>query len=722
MRSASHRGLCFFALLVALWVPALPAQNAEVNLDTVRAGRFDSGKMWTFEYAPSKYFTETYGFPANDQWFERARMAALRIPGCSASFVSPHGLIVTNHHCARGGVVQVSKPGEDLLENGFYATSLEQERRVNNFVADQLISIQDVSSEVFAAIDRATNDAERQQARTASLQAVQQRLKQQFGSAGDSVFVQIVPLYAGGRYSAYVFRRYTDVRLVAAAELQAGFFGGDSDNFTYPRYDLDFAFLRVYDKTGKPLSSPNYFTWSKNGVQQNDVVFVIGNPGPTTRMNSVAQLEFIRDVQLPAQLAVLQSRWDALNAAWQANPKAPNADAIRNQMFGLSNTLKASGGRIAALNDAVIMAKRRDAERQFVAALNGKPELQAKYGDVLAHLADVQQRKRAFASMYGAALLFGSPAGSPAVLRRALFATQLLRSRQAGASADSTAAFRKALLAIGDNPALMERGFLAAQFAQWARHLPATDPVVTAALGGRSVEEAVAALLASSVFADSVRTAAAVQGNGLTLDDPAIRIVTAFEPALKAYAPQWQALMAEEAEWNSRLGRARFEIYGTDIPPDASSSPRITDGVVKPYEYNGTIAPVYTTFFGMYDRYYGHGPDSEWALPKRWLPKPKDLDLGTPLNFISTADTYGGNSGSPAVTKNLEIVGLNFDRNINGLSRDYVYLPERGRNIMVDVRAIAESLDAIYDAHRVLLEVMTGKLYPSEAAADAARK
>ncbi|HEX6558003.1 MAG TPA: S46 family peptidase, partial [Longimicrobiales bacterium] len=278
MCSATHRRTTrLAALLLLIMAPALRAQNADVSPDTVRAGRFDSGKMWTFEYAPSRYFTETYGFNADDQWFERARMAALRIPGCSASFVSANGLIVTNHHCARGSVVQVSKPGENLLEDGFFAGSAAQERRIRGYYADQLIAIHDVSAEVFAASDRAS-DADRQQARAAVFQQIQQRLKQQHGSATDSIVVQVVPLYAGGRYSAYVFRRFTDIRLVAAAELQLGFFGGDSDNFTYPRYDLDFSFLRAYDKTGQPLSTPSYYTWSKQGVSENDVVFVIGNP------------------------------------------------------------------------------------------------------------------------------------------------------------------------------------------------------------------------------------------------------------------------------------------------------------------------------------------------------------------------------------------------------------------------------------------------------------
>jgi hypothetical protein len=477
---------------------------------------------------------------------------------------------------------------------------------------------------------------------------------------------------------------------VAAPELALGFFGGDADNFTYPRYALDFAFLRVYGSDGKPLSSPDYFKWSTRGVQQDDVVFVIGNPGPTTRMNAVAQLEFIRDVQLPATLRVQQSRWDALNEVYSADPSAPNAFAIRNQMFSLSNRLKAGYGRLAALHDPVIIARRRDAERQLAVAIAADPKLKAAYGNVLERLRDVQKRKHQFADAYAATLMFGDASITPNVLRRALAARQWLRAQQAGAGADSLALLERRILAIGSQPAAVERNLLAATYAQWGNWLSARDT----------------SLLSTSVWADSARAAAAVGGKQVTLDDPALRAVEAFTSQSESFTGEWQRLMAEEAELNAQLGRARFEVFGTAVPPDATSSPRITDGRVLPYDYNGTIAPVYTTFYGMYDRNRSFGQESDWMLPARWLKPPPTLDLGTPLNFISTADTYGGNSGSPAVTKDLELVGMNFDRNINGLSRDYVYLPERGRNVMVDVRAVAESLRAVYQAQRVYNEIM----------------
>ncbi|MGH8699301.1 MAG: S46 family peptidase, partial [Burkholderiales bacterium] len=259
------------------------AQAGGPEPDPARAGPLDNGKMWVFEYAPAEYFRTTYGFSPDSQWFARARLAALRIPGCSAALVSPNGLVVTNHHCARGAVSQVSRAGETLLDSGFYATSVEAERRIGNYWADQLLAAEDVSAEVFAAVDRATTDAEREGARREATAAIEARLRARYApsAGGDSIHVQIVPLYHGGRYSAYVFRRFTDVRLVAAAELQMGFFGGDADNFTYPRYALDFAFLRVYGRDGRPYHTDHHFTWSAEGVHEGDPVFVIGNPGPT---------------------------------------------------------------------------------------------------------------------------------------------------------------------------------------------------------------------------------------------------------------------------------------------------------------------------------------------------------------------------------------------------------------------------------------------------------
>jgi len=706
------------ALLVAAIQPC-QAQVGQADLAEVGAGRFDFGKMWTFEYAPAEYFSETYGFEADAEWFERIRLSVLRIRGCSASFVSPNGLVATNHHCVRGDVARASREGEDLLAAGFYASTLAEERPTGNY-ADQLIAIADVSDEVFGATDRAATVEERERLRNETLEGIEARLLEQYSGQGDSIWVQMVPLYHGGRYSAYVFRRFTDVRLVVAAELQMGFFGGDSDNFTYPRHALDFAFLRVYDRDGVPYRPQNNLRMSDEGVEQGDVVFVVGNPGSTNRLRTIAQLVYQRDVEVPVRIGFYTSRLEALEAFRQAEPERAAAMNIINVMFGLSNSLKARTGQLAALRDPMIMARKADAERQLQAAIAEDAALSEQYGAVFGRLAEIQEDKAALGPLYGAFYGLGNPAYSSTTLSRALAALAYLEAQARGAPADTIEELRGTLLRLRDHPALLEREYLEVRLSDVERYLGANHEITRAALQGRSPQDAAAVLLASSALSSAERTAEAVESGSLSMGDPALRLVAVLLPVYQEYRRESGLLAREESRLESDLGRVRFEVYGRSVPPDGTFSPRITDGVVKGYEYNGTIAPPYTTFYGMYDLYSSHGTGTEWDLPERWRSPPDGLDLATPLNFISTADTYGGNSGSPAVTPELELVGLNFDRNIEGLSRDFIYLPERGRNIMVDVRAVIAALDAVYDADRIVLELETGRLYETEAAADAA--
>ncbi len=293
---------------VAEQVAEAPPQ--EVTLpDTVKPGRFDTGKMWTFDNPPIDYFEETYGFRPDTAWFEHARLGALRFANyCSASFVSPNGLVLTNHHCGRESVVKVTRDGEDLLRTGFYAPSLEAERPVEGLYVEQLIDIEDVTNEVNAALEQAQTEAERAMARQQVMERIQERVAEAHGGEEAGIRVQIVSLYHGGKYSAYTYRRYDDVRLVFAPELSLGYFGGDPDNFTYPRYALDMSMFRVYDDDGKPMKTDYYFAWDPEGVKAGDAVFVIGNPGSTSRLKTVAQLEYTRDYVIPYRLAWFKKR------------------------------------------------------------------------------------------------------------------------------------------------------------------------------------------------------------------------------------------------------------------------------------------------------------------------------------------------------------------------------------------------------------------------------
>ena len=684
------RRLATLVLLLAAG-PAL-AQAVAFDPDTVRAQPLDGGKMWLFEDPPTEYLAETYGFRPDEAWYRRARLASLRMPGCSASFVSPHGLVLTNHHCAQSSVVAVDRGGEGLLDGGFSATSLGDERRVPDLYMDQLVAITDVTDEMSAPVDAAQTDAEREAAFAQAEADVTARLLAAYGVTSpdedaDDYVVQVVGLYDGGRYSAYTFRRYRDVRLVMAPERSLGFFGGDYDNFTYPRYAADFAFFRIYGDDGEPMESPEFFPLSQEGVEEGSVVFVIGNPGSTARGMTVAQLEFLRDVSLPTTLAFVDSRAAALQAYLDTG-EAPEPDVVRSQIFGLSNAQKAYGGRLRGLSDPYVIARRAAAERDF---RDASPEAAA----LIDQQNRLQAEKRDLAAAYRAL---------PYLYNRT-YGSTLLQRAQAAVAGDAEAA------PVEDRPAPLERSYLVAEIDALRGYYEARGEALPAPLEGVSAAAVADRLLSTSAVAQA-ETAGRVAD-----DDLALALVRAVAPDLAAYRSAAAGFSAREADLARRLGRERYATYGGAVPPDATFSLRFTDGVVTGYPYNGTIAPPLTTLFGMYDRYHSFctsGRDTEagcdWGLPAQWLEAQSELDLSTPVNFTSTSDTIGGNSGSPTVNRAGELVGLNFDRTIEGLVRDYLYAPERGRNVMVDTRLVQEALSGVYGLDGLLAEIRSGTL------------
>ena len=696
--------------------PAPPAATAAppqvAGLDTVRAGRFDNGRMWTFENPPAGYLRETYDIDADSIWFRRARLGALRIPGCSASFVSGDGLVLTNHHCAREHISAVSREGESLLDDGFYAESMEEERAIEEFEADRLIAIRDVTAEMDAALEGINEPQARSQARESAEEEIAARISEEYGGEDAGFEVEMVSLYNGGRTSAYVFRRYTDVRMVMAPELSVGYFGGDPDNFTYPRYALDFTFLRVYED-GDPLdTSENFFRWSETGVESGDAVFMIGNPGSTSRIQTVAELEFRRDVSDKGLLAFVNNRIDALEAFYDMDPEAGEAMDLRNTIFSLINTQEAYGGILRGLHDPVILAKRSDQERAFQEALDADPELAEEYGGLIAQMAELQNRKAPVAGGFGSFLAFASPDYEGAVLSRALFAFQYANGSRAGAPAEALEEVMTSLSEVPDQPPALQELLLAARLRDIEASYGPDSPLATSLLGGRSPEDVAASIVAESVLADSAGAVDAVRSGTAGMGDPAMQLLGALISGIGPFQQALGPISAEEEQIAAALGRARFAVYGTDVPPDATFSLRISDGVVSEYEYNGTFAPVVTTFYGLYDRHYSHVAgatgDGEWDLPGRWLDPPGDPDLSTPMNFVSTNDIIGGNSGSPLVNADLELVGLAFDSNTEGLSGEYIFLTDRARAVSVDVRGILEALEEVYLAERIVEELRSG--------------
>ena len=688
-----------------------------VDLDTVRAGRFDQGKMWTFEDPPADYISEAYGFRPDDAWFERARLGALRIPNCSASFVSPHGLVMTNHHCARDFVSQASGDGETLLDDGFRAVDLSDERAVEDFEADQLIEIVDVTTEVNAALD-VLPAAERGDAREALLEEIRERLLAERGGEDAGFEVEMISLYNGGRTSGYVFRRYTNAKLVMAPELQIGFFGGDPDNFTYPRYNLDFSFFRIYDDNGDPLESEHHFRFDDDGLEEGEPIFIVGNPGSTHRLQTVAELEYRRDIGDRQLLEAIRRRMLVLDAFIQANPEVAEERDLRNEYFGLSNSEKSFEGQLGGLEDPIILARRADNEADFQTAIEADPELQARYGDVIERMAAVQDRKRSAEAVTGAFAVFGNPYLDASTLIRGFFALQVIAMRQNGAPDEEVEEMLDNVRGVPQMPAELDAAIMADRFRDMADYLGEDHPAVSALLAGRSPRAAADAIVSGSMLSDSAQAVSALEGGQASPADGAVQAVIAFLPAFLELNQLFVEIGPVEAELAADLGRARFEVYGTAVPPDATFSLRIADGVVTGYEYNGTVAPVFTTFYGMYDRHYSHAGADDWALPARWVDPPASFDLGTPVNFVSTADIIGGNSGSPVLDRDLDVVGVVFDGNIESLPGDYIYLLQFNRSVTVDVRAILESLDEIYDMDRLVLELTTGELATTESAAD----
>ncbi|MEJ2185794.1 MAG: S46 family peptidase, partial [Gemmatimonadota bacterium] len=347
-------------------------------------------------------------------------------------------------------------------------------------------------------------------------------------------------------------------------------------------------------------------------MEENDVVFVVGNPGRTSRLTTMAQLEYDRDVNVPAVVNALDERLQAMRAFYEADPVTGEKLGLRNRAFSLSNSLKAYSGRLDALRDPVVMAIRGDIERKFLAAVDADPDLKARFGDVVQEIADIQQQKRELGPRHAAFLLLGSSRGSSVTLTRATLAAEWLAARSAHAPRDTVDAIRTRLLAVGDQPRALEQALLAARLADLRRNLGPDEELTRVALAGATPDAAAAALLDASVFADSARTANALSKNTVPDDDPALRIARVLLPLYADYSVRYAALSARERNLAAALGRARFAIYGTAMPPDGSSSPRITDGLVLPYHYNGTEAPVYTTFYGVYDRFHSFGPNSEW--------------------------------------------------------------------------------------------------------------
>ena len=685
----------------------------QAKLEQVRAGKFDSGRMWTFEAAPVDYFQQTYNFNATQEWLDDVRLSALRMStGCSASFVSGDGLVMTNHHCARGTFAGVQKDGENLLKTGFFAETLEDGRKIPDVYFEQLRQIRDVTAEIHAAMDAAATDEARIEARNAKIKEIQEQAEKDSG-----LRAQVVTLYDGGRFSLYLFKRFTDVRLVLAPELGIAHFGGDHDNFTYPRYCLDFTFVRLYDDDGKPYKPDNFFNWSKSGAKDGEAVFVVGNPGSTSRLSTADQLAYYRDVQYPYVFNLLNDRMESLLLYVEQHPD--KKDEMKTQILGISNGQKAYMGRLDGLRDDELMQRRRDFDRQFRAEVMKRPELKAKYGHVWDEIAETREKVRAVApDQFGLRSNgLGIAAHYSKAAQLAALAGELQKpedERSDRFTGNKLDLLKRSMAKGVDTDADLELLTLERQLKTMAGQLGKDDPVVVTLMQGKNCRDAAKALLASTMLGDSAKVAALVDGapaSILQCKDPFVVAALKAQPPLQAASQVSRETNARDEVNRSLLGRALYDVYGTAIPPDATFSLRIADGVVAGYEYNGTKAPAYTTFYGLYDRYHSNPGAEDWDLPERWKTPPAGLDLSTPMDIVSTNDIIGGNSGSPMINIDREVVGLVFDGNIESLPGDFIFAEDAGnRTVSVHSAGILEAVRHAFKAERVARELERGSL------------
>jgi hypothetical protein len=693
-----------------------------INLDTVKAGPYDMGRMWTFEYPPVDYFQKEYNFRPTREWLDHVRKSALRFADyCSASFVSRDGLVMTNDHCGRESVSDVSNEGEDLLKNGFFAETLKDERPVPGLYVDQLVLIKDVTDEIQQAMSFGETEEEKTAIEDSIMTLIRNREQD-----STSLKIQITPLYNGAKYSEYGYKRYTDVRLVFAPETELGFFGGDPDNFTYPRYDLDCTFFRVYGDDGKPLKTDDYFKWSDSGAVAGEPVFVVGNPGSTDRLNTLAQLEYLRDVSYPHNLELLNNMIGIYSKMIKENPDRKGE--LQNRLYRFTNSQKVYNGMLEGLRDPVLMQKKKDFEAKFKAAVMADPGLKDAYGDLWDKISGTRRQMRGYSNeLYALSLnplttseLF-FVARDVADLAYELKLPEDQRDEQyAGGALDTTIAD----IFPGGLDLNNERDLLKGQIRIFDEYLGKDNSLVQKLTGGRTGDDAVDYMLNNTLLTDSLELMALIDKGAdaiLNSDDPFIYFAVHTEDRRAELRSKVSEILNNESVYSQELGKALFKVYGTSIPPDATFTLRIADGVVKGFPYNGTVAPAYTTFYGLYDRYYSFDRKEPWSLPDRWVHPPADFRLETPFNFVATNDIVGGNSGSPVINEKGEIVGLAFDGNIQSLPGSFIYTPEENRMVAVHSAGLLEAVKDLYKAARLSDELKNGKLTDEKVVSDSTK-
>ena len=666
------------------------------------AAAADEG-MWTFDNPPNQLLQQGYGFTPSAEWLNHVRLSSVRLnDGGSGSFVSPHGLLLTNHHVAIGQLQKNSTAEHDYVRDGFYAATPDQEIKSPDLEINVLISMENVTARVQNALKGITDDKKALDARKDVIARITRESQEQTGLRSD-----VVTLYQGGEYWLYRYKKYNDVRIVFAPEQQVAYFGGDPDNFTYPRYDLDMAIFRVYEN-GKPVDSTNYLKWNAKGAADGELVFVPGHPGSTSRLDTMAQILRERDVRLPLILEWLRNRLDTMrHYASSGTEQQRQAEAL---ILSLENAVKAYQGIHHALLDPRVIAKKQAEEDAFRKLLASKPDWQTEFGGAWDTIAAAEakaapmMKKQIFerldsqlASLALSIVQYVAEVKKPDGERLPGFHEAQLES------------LRYRLVSPAPIYPEMEKARLSGGLAESARQLGADDEFVKAVLAGRAPDAVAAEVIKGTQLADPKVRKALLDGGeaaGSSSKDPMIALARKVDPLSRSMTKWFEDhLLSVEQAGGEKIGKARFLAYGKSAYPDATFTLRLSYGTLKGYPMNGTKAPYKTTFYGLYDRAHSFDLAPPFDLPVRYRDGIGKLDLTTPMDFVSTCDVVGGNSGSPVINKNAELVGLIFDGNIESLAGDFIYDEETNRAVAVHSAAMIEALRKLYGAAKLADEL-----------------
>jgi len=672
--------------------------------------------MWLFTNPPLKQLLDKYKFTPPAGWLDHLQKSCVRFPGGSGSFVSADGLVMTNHHVAADTLQKLSDLKKvDYLKLGFLAKTRADEMNCPDLELYNLREIKDVTADVNGAVkpDMAAADA---------FKARQQKIGEIEKAASDEgkgVRGQVVTLYAGGLYHLYTYRLYKDIRLVFAPEKQAAFYGGDPDNFEYPRYDLDCTFFRVYEDD-KPLKPDHHLTWSENGSKADELVFVAGHPGRTSRQNTLAELEYLRDTGFPSLMQRL-NRMEVLIGAWIGRSEK-NRQLGEDDLFGIQNSRKARYGGLQGLLDPKVMARKQAEEKRLKDYIVGMqkegrklPDWHAGAMTAFDTIAAAQKKRAEYAQEYGTleqgtafnSTLFGY---ARALLRYSAESKKEAKDRLPEFGDARLPALKRQLLSEVPTDDDYEILKLADSLTLLAGTYGAEDPLTKLVLAGKSPRARAFELVSKTKLKELAERTKHFDAKSVPTDDPMVALAAAIDERARAIRKKYEADVDEpKRKAAAALAQARFALDGANAYPDATFSLRLAVGTVSGFKENGKDVPPYTDFAGLYARAKEQGNAGPFKLPKRFEERKTALDLKTPYNFVCTNDIIGGNSGSPVVNAKGEVVGLIFDGTIQSLVWDFVYDDSDARSVAVDSRGIIEAMRKVYDAGRVADEITGAK-------------